>query len=89
VTTVDERSTRSQRGSLYVVVGVVSVGLLVAGYLLFRPARPDAGAVCADPQAALVRAATVSAGGPGMVPSEAVRHAQVRVLRAYCPEKAG
>ncbi len=89
MTTVDERSTGPQRTALYVVVGVVLGGLLVAGYLLFRPARVAAGAVCADPQAALVRAANVSAGGPGLLPAEAVHQAQLRVLRAYCPEKAG
>ena len=88
MTTVDEWSTRPQRVSLYVVVGVVMSGLLVAGYLLFRPARVDAAAVCADPHAALVRAANVSAGGPGMPPPEAVRHAQLRALLAHCPEKA-
>ncbi|MEU0530213.1 hypothetical protein [Amycolatopsis tolypomycina] len=88
MTTVDERSTRTQRISVYVLVGLVLGGLLVAGYLLHRPARVDAAAVCADPYAALVRAANVSAGGPGMPPPEAVRHAQLRVLLAHCPEKA-
>ncbi|MGW4061512.1 hypothetical protein ACWEGE_24740 [Amycolatopsis sp. NPDC004747] len=89
MTTVDERSTGPQRSSLYVVVGVVLGGLLVAAYLLFRPARVDAGAICTDPHAALVHAANVSAGGPGVLPPEALRQAQWRVLLAHCPEKAG
>ncbi|MDS0140345.1 MULTISPECIES: hypothetical protein [unclassified Amycolatopsis] len=89
MTSVDEQSTRPQRVSLYVVVGAVLGGLLVAGYLLHRPARLDAAAVCADPYAALVRAANVSAGGPGLLPPEAVRHAHLRVLLAHCHEKAG
>jgi len=42
VTTVDERSSRKQRKTVYVVVGIVLGVLLLAGYLLFRSARSDA-----------------------------------------------
>jgi len=42
VTTVDERSTRTQRMVVYLVVGLVLGGLLVAGYLLFHSARATA-----------------------------------------------
>ena len=87
MTTVDERTSGPQRVVVYVVVGLLLAGLLVPGYLLFRPARVNAGAVCADPYVALVRAANDGAGpGTRLVRSpEAVSHA----IRAYCPEKAG
>ncbi|VVJ22111.1 Uncharacterised protein [Amycolatopsis camponoti] len=42
MTTVDERSTGGQRVVVYLVVGVVLGGLLVAGYLLFHSARVSA-----------------------------------------------
>ncbi|WP_284747859.1 hypothetical protein [Amycolatopsis sp. RTGN1] len=42
MTTVDERSTRPQRMLVYLAVGVVLGGLLVAGYLLFHSARATA-----------------------------------------------
>ncbi|MEU4253343.1 hypothetical protein AB0F15_38705 [Amycolatopsis sp. NPDC026612] len=42
MTTVDERSTRGQRTTLYVVVGIVLGVLLVAGLLLFRSTRTTA-----------------------------------------------
>ncbi|EOD64501.1 hypothetical protein [Amycolatopsis vancoresmycina] len=62
MTTVDERSTRSQRTAVYVLVAVVLGGLLVAGYLAHRSA------VCTDLNAALTRAASDTAGGPGARP---------------------
>jgi len=42
MTTVDERSTRRQRMIVYLAVGIVLGGLLVAGVLLFHSARSDA-----------------------------------------------
>ena len=44
MTTVDERSTGRQRMLVYLVVGALLGGLLVAGYLLFRAARANADA---------------------------------------------
>ena len=87
MTTVDERASRPQRVVVYVVVGLVLGGLLVPGYLLFRPARVNTGAVCAGPHVALVRAANDGAGpGTRLVRSpDAVSHA----IRAHCPGKAG
>lgn len=42
MTTVDERSTRPQRMLVYLVVGVVLGGVLVAGFLLFHSSRATA-----------------------------------------------
>ncbi|MEU4519272.1 hypothetical protein AB0F52_11225 [Amycolatopsis sp. NPDC024027] len=42
MTTVDERSTRTQRVLVYLVVGVVLGGLFVAGYLRYHSARATA-----------------------------------------------
>ncbi|WP_439381144.1 hypothetical protein [Amycolatopsis lexingtonensis] len=42
MTTVDERSTRTQRMLVYLLVGIVLGGLLVAGYLLFHATRATA-----------------------------------------------
>ncbi|MFC3454861.1 hypothetical protein [Amycolatopsis speibonae] len=42
MTTVDERSTRGQRKTVYVVVGIALGILLLAGYLLYHSARSDA-----------------------------------------------
>jgi hypothetical protein len=44
VTTVDERSTRTQRMLVYLVVGIVLGGLVVAGYLRHHSARATADA---------------------------------------------
>ncbi|WP_370963831.1 hypothetical protein [Amycolatopsis sp. cg9] len=95
MTTVDEHSTRRQRILVYVVVGIALGALLVAGYGLFRSARSSVAAVCADPAAALARAASDSglangAGGPGTrpvrAPGTAVR-GQLAVIERYCPER--
>ncbi|WP_318306695.1 hypothetical protein [Amycolatopsis solani] len=95
MTTVDEYSTRGQRRLVYVVVAVVLGALLVAGYGLFRSARSAAAAVCADPAAALARAASDSAlvngaGGPGtrpVVAPGAVVRGQLAAIERYCPEQ--
>jgi hypothetical protein len=62
MTTVDERSTRSQRTAVYALVAIVLGGLLVAGYLAHRSA------VCADLHTALDRAMSDTAGGPAARP---------------------
>ncbi|ADJ45677.1 hypothetical protein AMES_3852 [Amycolatopsis mediterranei S699] len=42
MTTVDERSSRTQRMLVYLAVGIVLGGLLAAGYLVSRSARASA-----------------------------------------------
>jgi hypothetical protein len=89
------------RTIIYVLAGAALAALMLAALLSWRAAnRQEArsrlvAAVCADPDQALIRAATYAqlsngAAGPGVRPLIADSRfvdAELKIINSYCPEK--